>query len=96
MLPILKFSEFDFFVFFLECSCDPAGAQEVPGYPLGGCGAHVGGQLCECKDKVAGRICDACKPNYWNLDLNNAEGCEGDGQFVLSLDLIFIDKCYRV
>lgn len=61
----------------LECSCDPAGAKEVPGYPLGGCGAHAGGQLCECKDRVGGRICDTCKPGYWKLDIHNPEGCEG-------------------
>lgn len=62
---------------FLECSCDPAGAKDVPGYPLGGCGAHAGGQLCECKDRVGGRICDTCRPGFWNLNIHNPDGCEG-------------------
>ena len=62
----------------LECSCDPAGAKEVPGYPLGGCGAYTDGQLCECKERVAGRICDTCKPGYWNLRIHNPDGCEGN------------------
>jgi len=61
-----------------ECSCDPAGAKEVPGYPLGGCGAYTDGQLCECKDRVAGRICDTCQPGYWNLRIHNPHGCEGN------------------
>lgn len=49
----------------------------MPGYPLGGCGSVTAGQLCECKDRVMGRICDVCKPGYWNLDRNNLLGCEG-------------------
>jgi len=60
-----------------ECSCDPAGAQEVPGYPLGGCGAYSDGQLCECKQHVAGRICDTCQAGYWNLQIHNPHGCQG-------------------
>ena len=51
--------------------------MEVPGYPLGGCGSHQTGQLCECKDRVIGHICDTCLPPYWNLDINNPLGCEG-------------------
>jgi len=64
----------------VECSCDPAGAKEVPGYPLGGCGAYSNGQLCECKERVAGRICDTCQPGYWNLRTHNPLGCEGELQ----------------
>ena len=33
-----------------ECSCDPAGAKEVPGYPLGGCGAYTDGQCGQWSD----------------------------------------------
>lgn len=34
------------------------------------------GELCECKDRVAGRICNECKPLYWNLTLSNPLGCQ--------------------
>ena len=60
---------------FSECNCNPAGAKEVPGYPLGGCGQVPVGQLCECKDNVMGHICDQCKPGYYGLDRNNPLGC---------------------
>ena len=30
----------------VECSCDPAGAREVPGYPLAGCGAYSDAYSC--------------------------------------------------
>lgn len=63
--------------FCVECNCNPAGAKEVPGYPLGGCGAGVAGVLCECKDRVRGRNCEICKPGYWNLNTANPLGCEG-------------------
>ena len=62
--------------YFKECNCNPAGAKEVPGYPLGGCGSHVTGQLCECKERVEGHICDMCKAGHWNLNKNNSLGCE--------------------
>lgn len=62
---------------FSECNCNPAGAKEVPGYPLGGCGVVTRGLLCECKDQVMGRICDQCKPGYYNLNRNNPHGCQG-------------------
>ena len=62
---------------FAVCNCNPAGAKEIPGYPLGGCGIVTVGLLCECKEQVQGRICDQCKPGYWNLDRNNPFGCEG-------------------
>lgn len=65
------------YLYFLECSCNPAGAKQVPGYPLGGCGRYNDGRLCECKENVNGRICDTCKPGYWNLDRQNPLGCEG-------------------
>lgn len=65
------------FVLSTECNCNPAGAKEVPGYPLGGCGEVITGRLCECKERVIGRICDTCEPGYWNLNRNNPLGCEG-------------------
>ncbi|XP_055884413.1 laminin subunit alpha-like isoform X2 [Biomphalaria glabrata] len=58
------------------CNCNPDGAKEILGFPLGGCGIRTSGLLCECKDKVMGRICDKCKPGYWNLNRKNPEGCE--------------------
>ncbi|CAL1548003.1 unnamed protein product [Lymnaea stagnalis] len=59
------------------CNCNPDGAKQIPGYPLGGCGIITSGRLCECKDKVMGKICDTCKPGYWDLNRNNPEGCRG-------------------
>ncbi|XP_021350179.1 laminin subunit alpha-like isoform X1 [Mizuhopecten yessoensis] len=59
-----------------ECNCNPAGAKEIPGYPLGGCGVVTRGLLCECKEKVMGRICDQCQPGYYNLNRNNPQGCQ--------------------
>ncbi|KAK6179097.1 hypothetical protein SNE40_011531 [Patella caerulea] len=59
-----------------ECNCNPDGAKEVPGFPLGGCGEVIKGQLCECKERVQGRICDTCKPGYYSLNRNNPLGCE--------------------
>ncbi|KAK4877517.1 hypothetical protein RN001_010023 [Aquatica leii] len=55
-----------------ECNCNPAGVVAA----FAGCGSVPAGELCQCKDRVQGRICDRCKPLYWNLHLNNAEGCE--------------------
>ena len=71
-----------------ECNCNPAGAKEVPGYPLGGCGEVIQGRLCECKERVIGRICDMCKPGYWNLNRNNVLGCEGEKNKNLWLGLV--------
>lgn len=62
-----------------ECNCNPEGARPVPNYPLGGCGSVTKGVLCECKDRVQGRICDQCKPGYWNLDRFNPYGCDDCG-----------------
>ncbi|KAL3869382.1 hypothetical protein ACJMK2_042067 [Sinanodonta woodiana] len=59
-----------------ECNCNPAGAKEVSGFPLGGCGNVIPGLLCECKERVMGRFCDICKPGYWNLNRNNLLGCD--------------------
>ena len=56
------------------CNCDPAGVTSS----FAGCGSleHLG-ELCECKPHVTGRICDTCRPLFWNLQINNPDGCEG-------------------
>lgn len=41
-----------------------------------GCGSVPAGELCQCKNRVEGRICDKCKPLYWNLNAHNPDGCE--------------------
>lgn len=41
-----------------------------------GCGSVPAGELCECKERVTGRICDKCKPLFWNLNPHNPDGCE--------------------
>lgn len=61
-----------FVSFTLECNCDPAGLVAE----FGGCDKMELGKLCECKDRVKGRICNQCKDLYWNLQMNNVHGCE--------------------
>lgn len=41
-----------------------------------GCGSVPAGELCQCKERVQGRICDMCRPLYWNLSSSNPHGCE--------------------
>lgn len=55
-----------------ECNCDPAGVTAR----FSGCGSVPAGELCQCKERVAGRICNECKPLYWNLNISNALGCD--------------------
>ena len=66
-----------YFSFFLpmltECNCDPAGVPTT----FTGCGTLPPGELCKCKDRVHGRICNECRPLFWNLQATNPEGCEG-------------------
>ena len=45
-------------------------------FQLGGCDAVPVGSLCTCKENVIGRICDICKPLFWNLKKFNPQGCE--------------------
>ncbi|XP_067931597.1 laminin subunit alpha-like [Watersipora subatra] len=59
------------------CLCNPAGAMQVEGFPLGGCGSFADGiKLCECKKNVEGHICDQCKPGFYNLATDNPDGCQ--------------------
>lgn len=58
--------------YFLDCNCNPAGVAAA----FAGCGSVPAGELCQCKARVHGRICDQCRPLYWNLQLGNPEGCE--------------------
>jgi laminin alpha 3/5 len=43
---------------------------------FGGCDKVQEGKLCECKQRVTGRICNQCKDLYWNLQITNPYGCE--------------------
>ena len=56
----------------IECNCNPAGLIAQ----FGGCDKVQEGKLCECKERVKGRICNQCKDLYWNLQINNSFGCE--------------------
>ena len=58
-----------------ECNCNPDGVTE-DFFAQGGCDSVPEGSLCTCKEKVTGRICDRCKPLYWNLQGWNPQGCE--------------------
>ncbi|CAG2053236.1 unnamed protein product [Timema podura] len=55
-----------------ECNCDPTGVIAT----FAGCGSLPPGELCQCKERVHGRICDECRPLYWNLQAYNPLGCE--------------------
>lgn len=59
-----------------ECNCNPAGVAS--GFL--GCGTTTvpKGELCKCKERVTGRICNECKPLYWNLNISDPEGCRGE------------------
>lgn len=57
----------------IDCNCDPAGVVEG----FGGCGTVPKGELCQCKERVQGRICNQCKPLYWNMETSNPLGCKG-------------------
>ncbi len=59
-----------------ECNCNPRGVTE-DFFKLGGCDVVPAGSLCTCKLRVTGRICDTCKPLFWNLQAYNPVGCEG-------------------
>lgn len=61
-----------FNVCLLECNCNPAGLVAE----FGGCDKVQDGKLCECKERVKGRICNQCKDLYWNLQMQNPYGCE--------------------
>ena len=61
-----------------ECNCDPAGVTD-DFFQMGGCANVPEGSLCTCKANVQGRICDQCKPLYWNLQQWNPTGCEDCG-----------------
>ena len=60
-----------------ECNCDPEGVPPTF-FAQGGCANVAPGTLCTCKERVTGRICDTCKPLFWNLDGNNPLGCSGN------------------
>ena len=49
-----------------ECNCNPDGVTE-DFFAKGGCDTVPPGSLCTCKANVMGRICDTCKPLFWNL-----------------------------
>ena len=59
-----------------ECNCNPDGVPPTF-FADGGCANVAPGTLCTCKERVEGRICDTCKPLFWNLEGNNPLGCSG-------------------
>lgn len=56
------------------CNCNPDGVTE-DFFAIGGCDSVPEGSLCTCKDNVMGRICDTCKPLFWNLQPYHEQGC---------------------
>ncbi|XP_064409675.1 laminin subunit alpha-3 isoform X2 [Latimeria chalumnae] len=51
----------------ISSECDPAGTE------TNALAAHPG--LCRCLLNVEGRYCNKCKPLYWNLAVENLQGC---------------------
>nr|XP_015203458.1 PREDICTED: laminin subunit beta-2 isoform X1 [Lepisosteus oculatus] len=61
----------------VACDCDPDGSLNG-----GICDGHddsalgmIAGQ-CRCKDHVEGPRCDKCKPGFFGLSADNAQGCQ--------------------
>ncbi|XP_046883214.1 laminin subunit alpha-3-like isoform X2 [Hypomesus transpacificus] len=57
---------------FPQCSasvsqCDPAGSESTI--------ANTQTGFCNCLAHVEGPLCDKCKPLYWNLAMENPDGC---------------------
>lgn len=61
------------YFYFIECNCNPSGVLST----FAGCGSLPLGELCQCKPRVHGRICDECRELYWNLQPTNPDGCQG-------------------
>ena len=60
----------------VECNCNPAGLVAQ----FGGCDKVQEGKLCECKERVKGRICNQCKDLYWNLQITNPFGYQYEAE----------------
>lgn len=62
-----------------------------------GCGSLPLGELCQCKPRVQGRICDECRELYWNLQSTNPDGCQGIvdlfENYIRSCLTIFFSEC---
>uniref|UniRef100_A0A1I7XHB3 Laminin EGF-like domain-containing protein n=1 Tax=Heterorhabditis bacteriophora TaxID=37862 RepID=A0A1I7XHB3_HETBA len=55
-----------------ECNCHPSGVTT----DFAGCDKVVApGELCSCRKHVIGRICDQCKPTFWDLQYHYPGGC---------------------
>lgn len=64
-----------------ECNCDPRGVSRN----FAGCDKVPKGELCSCKERVTGRICNECQLTFWNLQYFNEKGCEGLFLFTIFL-----------
>uniref|UniRef100_A0A914S9Z1 Laminin EGF-like domain-containing protein n=1 Tax=Parascaris equorum TaxID=6256 RepID=A0A914S9Z1_PAREQ len=58
-------------VLFEECNCNPSGVVAS----FAGCDKVAPGELCTCRANVIGRICDQCRPTFWDLQYQHPEGC---------------------
>ena len=70
-----------------ECNCNPDGVTQ-DFFALGGCDSVPAGSLCTCKERVTGRICDTCKPLFWNLQGYNTLGCDGESVEALNREML--------
>lgn len=61
------------------CNCDSVGGVsggECEGKTDPDAGLVAG--RCICKTNVEGNRCNKCKPNFWNIQKSNPDGCEGN------------------
>ena len=59
----------------LACACNRAGSLVS-----GVCARDADGRVlpgdCSCKANTQGRLCDMCKPGFFNLTADNEQGCQ--------------------
>ncbi len=55
--------------FFIACNCNSAGAKNDI------CNLETG--QCDCYDKVLGKKCDECQPNFWRFPSCEPCNCNG-------------------
>lgn len=62
--------------FFPACNCDPSGSlSELCNTDPNN---SIGMGQCTCKKNVEGKNCNQCKDGFYNLRIDNPEGCNSE------------------